>query len=87
MQDRKDLEKELERELSEMLSDQVVDSEEERLKKERSRLAPKYEVRIQTQLDPIVEETLKYRSMGKEIDGRYDAYLKRAGVSDRKEEN
>ncbi|GIO44264.1 MULTISPECIES: hypothetical protein [Paenibacillus] len=87
MQDRKDLEKELERELSEMLSDQVVDSEEERRKKERSRLAPKYEVRIQTQLDPIVEETLKYRSMGKEIDGRYDGYLKRAGVSDRKEEN
>lgn len=86
MEDRKDLERELERELSEMLSDQVVDSEEERRKKERSRLAPKYEIRVQTQLDPIVEETLKYRSMAKEIDDRYDSYLKRAGALDRKEE-
>lgn len=45
----------------------------------RERLSPKYEVRIQTQQDPIVEETLEYRKLASEVDGRYDDYLKRAG--------
>ncbi|MEF2966133.1 hypothetical protein V3851_09855 [Paenibacillus sp. M1] len=69
--------KDLERELSEMLSEQEQASKEERLEEERRRLSPKYEIRIQTNLDPIVEETRKYRSMAKEIDGRYDEYLKK----------
>ncbi|GIO87487.1 hypothetical protein J25TS5_44190 [Paenibacillus faecis] len=70
--------KELERELSEMLTEQEIGSEEERKREERRRLSPRYEIRIQTNLDPIVEETRKYRSMAKEVDGRYDDYMKRA---------
>lgn len=76
-------EKELERELSEMLADGDNRSVEERREEERRLLSPKYEIRIQTQLDPIVEETLKYRSMAKEIDDRYDNYLKKTKHEDK----
>lgn len=78
--------KELERELSEMLTEGECGSEEERREEERRRLSPKYEIRIQTTLDPIVEETLNYRKMAKEIDGRYDEYLKRTGRIEKKPE-
>ncbi|MGP0587139.1 hypothetical protein, partial [Paenibacillus timonensis] len=58
--------KDLERELSEMLTEGEYGSEEERREEERRKLSPKYEIRIQTTLDPIVEETLNYRKMAKE---------------------
>lgn len=75
--------KELERELAELLTDQEFSSEEERREEERRRLSPRYEIRVQTNLDPIVEETRKYRSMAKEIDGRYDEYLKRTELGNK----
>ncbi|MFB5269617.1 hypothetical protein ACE41H_22920 [Paenibacillus enshidis] len=71
---------ELERRLREMLTEgemQTGDSKEQ----ERVNFAPKYEVRIQTRLDPIVEHTLKYRSMARELDDRYEDYMKRAQQS------
>lgn len=67
----------LERQLSEMLTDGEMEKKD-REKEERRLLSPKYEIRIQTQLDPIVEETLKYRSMAKELDDRYDKYIDKA---------
>ncbi|MNO38829.1 hypothetical protein D3C76_289430 [compost metagenome] len=77
--EKQDLEKELEKELSELLSDRDISlSEEERREKERKLLPHRYEVRVQTQLDPIVEETRAYRSIAKEVDDRYDEYMKRA---------
>ncbi|WP_276356657.1 hypothetical protein [Cohnella caldifontis] len=36
------------------------------------RLPPRWEIRIQTERDPVAEETAKYRTMAKEVDGRYD---------------
>ncbi|WP_408634986.1 hypothetical protein [Paenibacillus phocaensis] len=78
--------KELERELSEMLTEGEYGSEEERREEERRRLSPKYEIRIQTTLDPIVEETLNYRKMAKEIDGRYDQYLNKTKRAQEKPE-
>lgn len=78
--------KELERELSEMLTEGEYGNEKERREEERRRLSPKYEIRIQTTLDPIVEETLNYRKMAKEVDGRYDEYLKRTGRAEKKTE-
>lgn len=39
-------------------------------------LLPKYEIRIPAKMDPIVEETRIIRSMAKEIDSRYDEYVK-----------
>lgn len=45
----------------------------------QARISPKYEVRIQAELDPIVEETRLYRSMAQELDGRYDRYAKDGG--------
>ncbi|WP_187380061.1 hypothetical protein [Paenibacillus rubinfantis] len=78
--------KDLERELSEMLTEGEYGSEEERREEERRRLSPKYEIRIQTTLDPIVEETLNYRKIAKEIDGRYDEYMKKTGRIEEKPE-
>lgn len=36
-----------------------------------ARLSPRWEVRIQTDRDPIAEETAMYRKLAKEVDGRY----------------
>ncbi|WP_084011815.1 hypothetical protein [Paenibacillus kribbensis] len=69
----------LERELSELLTEGEIRENEA---KKRERLSPKYEVRIQTQIDPIVEETRKYRSMARELDDRYDEYMSKANQSD-----
>lgn len=66
--------KNLEEKLSELLTEGELE-ETDRQEEGRKRLSPRYEVRIQTTFDPIVEETIKFRSMAKEIDGRYDKYV------------
>lgn len=76
----------LERQLSEMLTDGEMEKKD-REKEERRLLSPKYEIRIQTQLDPIVEETLKYRSMARELDDRYDKYIDKAVKKDKPEDS
>jgi len=76
MNDKSD--QDLERRLSEMLIEGEMERKD-REQEERRQVSPKYEIRIQTQLDPIVEETLKYRSIAKEIDSRYDKYMEQAG--------
>lgn len=53
----------------------------DRKAKEIRQISPKYEIRIQTTLDPIVEETLRYRKIAYELDDRYDKYLERSGKS------
>lgn len=65
---------ELERELTERLTEGFM-QEEDRDVRERRMIPSKYEIRIQTTLDPIAEETIQYRRMAKEIDGRYDEYM------------
>ncbi|AUS25008.1 hypothetical protein MMB75_21730 [Paenibacillus sp. P2(2022)] len=69
---------ELERQLSELLTEGEIRENEA---KKRERLSPKYEVRVQTQMDPIVEETRKYRNMARELDDRYDEYMSKADKS------
>lgn len=75
---------ELEKKLSDMLTEGEPDYGDLE-KREREQVSPKYEIRIQTELDPIVEETLKYRSMAKEVDDRYDAYMKKTKRSSAEE--
>ncbi|MFE6077369.1 hypothetical protein ACFVQB_23165 [Paenibacillus sp. NPDC057886] len=70
--------KELERRLSDMLTEGDMEESGEADKRERQLIPPKYEVRIQTERDPIVEETMKYRDMAREVDDRYDRYLERS---------
>jgi hypothetical protein len=70
--------KELERRLSDMLTEGDMEESGDADKRERQLIPPKYEVRIQTERDPIVEETLKYRDMAREVDDRYDRYIKRS---------
>ncbi|MCM3129494.1 hypothetical protein ACFQ3J_20440 [Paenibacillus provencensis] len=73
---------ELERQLSEMLTEGEPEFGD-RKERERQNMSPKHEIRIQTQLDPIVEETKKFRRIAKEVDHRYDAYMKKAGLSEK----
>lgn len=68
----------LERRLSELLEDGEME-QADRQAKEIRQISPKYEIRIQTTLDPIVEETLRYRKIAYELDDRYDKYVKRSG--------
>ncbi|WP_037284866.1 hypothetical protein [Saccharibacillus sacchari] len=75
-QDRRPGMEELEEELSDLLTEGEM-KDEDRERKEREQISPRYEIRIQTSLDPIVEETRLYRQMAEEIDGRYDDYLKK----------
>jgi len=48
------------------------DPQEEAVRK----LPPRWEIRIQTEYDPVAEQTKKYRSMAKEVDDRYDRRTK-----------
>ncbi|AIQ62315.1 hypothetical protein PSTEL_03445 [Paenibacillus stellifer] len=75
---------ELERRLSEMLTEGELERSEREERKLRQ-ISPQYEIRIQTSLDPIVEETHRYRMIGQELDDRYDKYLER--TKKRKEES
>ncbi|WP_434748113.1 hypothetical protein [Paenibacillus amylolyticus] len=70
--------KELERRLSDMLTEGDMEASSDVEERKRQLIPPKYEVRIQTVRDPIVEETLKFRTMARELDDRYDRYLDRA---------
>ncbi len=79
-QDRRPGMEELEEELSELLTEGEL-KDEDRERKEREQISPRYEIRIQTSLDPIVEETRLYRQMAEEIDDRYDDYLKKTRPS------
>ncbi|AJS61304.1 hypothetical protein [Paenibacillus sp. IHBB 10380] len=69
---------ELERVISELLTEGEVQEQFKREEQQRKLNSPKYEVRIQTTMDPIVEETLKYRSIARELDDRYNGYMERA---------
>ncbi|MFC5404555.1 hypothetical protein [Cohnella soli] len=67
--DRKEAEELLARSLSGEQPDALKeDAKEEAVK----RLQPRWEVRVQAELDPVVEETKLYREMAEEVDGRYD---------------
>ncbi|MEK5489382.1 hypothetical protein MKZ24_01445 [Paenibacillus sp. FSL R7-0297] len=67
----------LERRLSELLQDGEME-QDDRQAKEIRQISPKYEIRIQTTLDPIVEETRRYRKIAYELDSRYDKYVQRS---------
>ena len=70
----------LERKLSDMLTEGDME-QGDRKAQELREISPKYEIRIQTTMDPIVEETLRYRKIGRELDDRYDKYVERAEKS------
>jgi hypothetical protein len=64
----------LEHALAEQLTGGPLQDDPDSERKLRDRISPRYEIRIQTELDPIVEETKQYRKLAKEIDGRYDRF-------------
>lgn len=73
----KERQEQVEAELHERLTAGEMDTEKPD-EAVRRRIAPRTEIRIQTTLDPIVEETNRYRSIAEEVDDRYDQYMNRA---------
>ncbi len=65
--------KDLEQELAQSLTEGELEKQDTG-EAARRQLPVRTEIRIQAKIDPIVEETRKYRSMAKEIDQRYDRY-------------
>lgn len=51
------------------------------------RLSPRYEIRTQAERDPIVEETILFRGIAREIDDRYDRYLSKTNAKDEDDDN
>lgn len=73
------MEKEMDNEAERLLAEQLMESEPQGASPEEEavkRLPPRWEIRIQTQRDPVAEETALYRTMAEEVDGRYDDRLK-----------
>ncbi|SEB80994.1 hypothetical protein [Paenibacillus sp. GP183] len=63
--------------LEEKLAGQLAESEiefEDAAEDARKRLPVKTEIRIQALIDPVVEETRRYRQMAEEVDARYKRY-------------
>lgn len=52
----------------------------------RKRLPIKTEIRIQAQIDPVLEETRRFRQMASEVDDRYAKYDRLVNESKDKEE-
>ena len=69
-----DNKKNMEEQLSQLLTEGEI-AQKDPDKEAPKRLSPRYEIRIQTEHDPIAEETKRYRGMAKEIDDRYDKYM------------
>lgn len=65
--------KELEEELVQKLTEGEM-KQEDAEEAARKRMPIKIEIRIQTQMDPVVEETRRYRQMASEVDARYAKY-------------
>ncbi|BBI35736.1 hypothetical protein [Cohnella abietis] len=70
--ERKELEQ-LEELLARSLTEEKPEAKPEETEAEAlKQLPPRWEVRIQSKFDPVVEETKAYRAIAKEVDGRYD---------------
>lgn len=67
--------KEWEEQLARKLTEGEMESEDTD-EAARKRLPMKTEIRIQAQIDPVVQETKLYRQMASEVDGRYDRWVK-----------
>lgn len=63
------------RSAEELLAERLTEGEQEADAPEVEavrRISPRYEVRIQAERDPVAEETKLYRTLAREVDGRYD---------------
>ena len=75
----REIDRETENEAERLLAERLSRSEPEHGDPQEEavrRLPPRWEIRIQTERDPVAEETALYRSMAKEVDGRYDGTKK-----------
>ena len=69
-----------EQELDRIAAKILTEGEMKRVDPEQAaleRLIPPHEIRVRAELDPIVEETKRYREMAEEATGRYDEFLDR----------
>lgn len=80
------MERETEREAEKLLAEQLTEGEspqpDDPAAEAVRKLPPRWEIRIQSERDPVAEETALYRKMAKEVDGRYDARADEASDPD-----
>ncbi|TVY03210.1 hypothetical protein [Cohnella terricola] len=74
----------LARKLTEERLEEGADGEEAEAKAAKQ-LLPRWEIRIQAKLDPVVEETRAYRALAREVDDRYEGV--KLNRSDEEEED
>lgn len=78
-----EMDKKRDQEAERLLAEQLTEGEPNRGNPDEEavrQLPPRWEIRIQTNRDPVAEETALYRQMAKEVDGRYD---RKTGKSDK----
>lgn len=75
----------LEEELAQKLTEGQMEQEDTK-EAARKRLPIKTEIRIQAQIDPVLEETRRFRQMALEVDDRYAKYDRLVNESKDKEE-
>ncbi|ALS22000.1 MULTISPECIES: hypothetical protein [Paenibacillus] len=75
----------LEEELAQKLTEGQMEQEDTK-EAARKRLPIKTEIRIQAQIDPVLEETRRFRQMASEVDDRYAKYDRLVNESKDKEE-
>lgn len=70
------IERKRDNEAERLLAERLVEGEPERAEVPAAeavrKLSPRWEIRVQTERDPVAEETKLYRTLAKEVDGRYD---------------
>ncbi|WP_027085868.1 hypothetical protein [Cohnella panacarvi] len=65
------------RSAEELLAERLTEGEQEADAPEVEavrRISPRWEVRVQAERDPVAEETKLYRTIAREVDGRYDKH-------------
>jgi 23S rRNA A2030 N6-methylase RlmJ len=65
--------KKMEEELAQTLAEGEMEAQNAE-EKARKRLPIQTEIRIQAHIDPVVEETKRFRKMAEEVDERYTRY-------------
>ncbi|WP_256761734.1 hypothetical protein [Cohnella sp. WQ 127256] len=82
----KEVEELLARRLTEELSEPSADTEAEAEAEAVKQLSPRWEIRIQAKLDPVVEETKAYRAIAQEVHHRYEGVRVEDDVKTKKDE-
>ncbi len=79
------MEKKIDQEAERLLAEKLTEGEQNRGNPDEEavkQIPPRWEIRVQTERDPVAEETAQYRKLAKEVDDRYDGKTGGSGASE-----